>query len=188
MTLGCVNIGLVVSLVVHAAGAARSVFQNHHLEPNEGDLPPIAQQRVTTLVDDLDDTVPAEETVTFALDGTSYEIDLSAEHAAGMRDDLRTWVTHARRTSRGGRARRSPTPAGGRVTSVPRGGGARSPTGAGGRGPRLGPQQRAHRLDRSHTGRGQLARGRHITRTRYSPCCSAPWAVTSATPTRRGDW
>lgn len=28
----------------------------------------MAQQRVTTFVDDLDDTVPAEETVTFARD------------------------------------------------------------------------------------------------------------------------
>lgn len=53
--------------------------------------------------------MPAEEAVTFALDGTRYEIDLSASHAAAMRDDLGFWVTHARRTSSGGRARRSPT-------------------------------------------------------------------------------
>jgi len=90
----------------------------------------VTQQRVTTFVDDLDDTVPAEETVTFALDGTSYEIDLSAAHAATMRDDLRTWVTHARRTSSGGRARRSPTRAGGPVTSVLRTVADRAQTGA----------------------------------------------------------
>lgn len=81
----------------------------------------MAQQSVATFVDDLDDTVPAEETITFALDGTDYEIDLSTAHAATMRDDLRTWVTHARRTSSSsGRARRSPTPAGGRMTCAKR--------------------------------------------------------------------
>jgi len=66
----------------------------------------VAQQSTVAFVDDLDGTVPAEETVTFALDGTRYEIDLSAAHAATLREDLSTWVTHARRT--GGRTRRSP--------------------------------------------------------------------------------
>ena len=67
----------------------------------------MAQQTTTTLVDDLDDTVTAEETVSFGVDGTAYEIDLSAEHATALRADLATWVDHARRT--GGRSRRSPT-------------------------------------------------------------------------------
>ena len=44
----------------------------------------MAQQSTVAFVDDLDGTVPAEETVTFALDGTSYEIDLSAAHAATL--------------------------------------------------------------------------------------------------------
>lgn len=70
-----------------------------------GDPAPVATRQSTTYVDDLDDTVEAEETVTFALDGTSYEIDLSAEHAASFRDDVATWVEHARRTSGG---RKSP--------------------------------------------------------------------------------
>lgn len=52
------------------------------------------------LVDDLDGT-PAEETVTFGLDGVSYEIDLSAANAAKLHDELEKWVSVARRV--GGR-------------------------------------------------------------------------------------
>ena len=43
-------------------------------------------------------------TVQFSLDGTSYEIDLSADNAAKLREDVATWIGHARRTT----ARRSP--------------------------------------------------------------------------------
>ncbi len=67
----------------------------------------MAQQTTTTLVDDLDNTMTAQETISFALDGSAYEIDLSTTHATALRADLATWVDHARRT--GGRARRSPT-------------------------------------------------------------------------------
>lgn len=56
-------------------------------------------QRIV-LVDDFDGT-DAEETVQFALDGVSYEIDLSAEHAGGLRETLEAYVNAARRT--GGR-------------------------------------------------------------------------------------
>lgn len=38
-------------------------------------------------------------TVTFGLDGTTYEIDLSPGDAIALRGDLATWVSHARRTS-----------------------------------------------------------------------------------------
>ena len=61
------------------------------------------------LVDDLDGG-EAEETVSFALDGTSYEIDLSKQNAKALRDALATYVSSARRAggrrgrSRGGRA------------------------------------------------------------------------------------
>ncbi len=58
----------------------------------------MAQQTTITLVDDLDETLPAAETVRFGVDGTSYVIDLSAEHAAALREDVATWVSHARRT------------------------------------------------------------------------------------------
>lgn len=56
----------------------------------------------TVLVDDLGDG-DAAETITFALDGVEYEIDLSEGNAAQLRDDLATWVAHAR--SIGGRRR-----------------------------------------------------------------------------------
>ena len=60
----------------------------------------MAQQRKIELTDDLDGPdVPAVETVAFALDGASYEIDLSAANAARLREALATWVGHARRTS-----------------------------------------------------------------------------------------
>lgn len=62
----------------------------------------MARTTVITLIDDIDGT-KATETVTFALDGTTFEIDLSAENAARLRDDLRSWVSAGRRT--GGRRR-----------------------------------------------------------------------------------
>ncbi|YAL83734.1 histone-like nucleoid-structuring protein Lsr2 [Dermacoccaceae bacterium W4C1] len=60
----------------------------------------MAQKVIVQLEDDLDGT-PADETVTFALDGVSYEIDLTAANAATLRDSLATWIGHGRRT--GGR-------------------------------------------------------------------------------------
>jgi len=65
----------------------------------------MAQKVVVQLIDDLDGT-PAEdgETVTFALDGVTYEIDLHPENASKLRDSLADFVAGARRTS--GRAKR----------------------------------------------------------------------------------
>ena len=60
----------------------------------------MAQQVQVLLVDDIDGG-KAVETVSFALDGVSYEIDLSAKNAAKLRDALSTWVGSARRS--GGR-------------------------------------------------------------------------------------
>ncbi|HET7398894.1 MAG TPA: Lsr2 family protein [Intrasporangium sp.] len=74
----------------------------------------MAQRVEYILVDDLDGG-PAAETVTFALDGASYEIDLSDDNARQLRDDLSRWVGHARRTGGGGRR-----PAGGRRQSAKR--------------------------------------------------------------------
>lgn len=62
----------------------------------------MAQKVQVVLVDDLDGGA-ADETVSFALDGVSYEIDLSSANAAKLRDDLSSWVGHARRV--GGRSR-----------------------------------------------------------------------------------
>ena len=61
----------------------------------------MAQQVQVVLVDDLDGG-EAEETVSFALDGVSYEIDLNADNAARLREELAPWVGHARRV--GGRS------------------------------------------------------------------------------------
>lgn len=57
----------------------------------------MAQKVSVVLVDDLDGS-DAEETVTFSLDGTSYEIDLSAANAAKLRDAFAPYVGHARKT------------------------------------------------------------------------------------------
>lgn len=60
----------------------------------------MAQRVHVVLIDDLDQS-EAAETVAFALDGVSYEIDLSSGNADRMRDDLARWIGSARRT--GGR-------------------------------------------------------------------------------------
>ncbi|NUT49996.1 MAG: Lsr2 family protein [Saccharothrix sp.] len=64
----------------------------------------MAQKVFVQLVDDLDGT-PADdgETVTFALDGVVYEIDLRPDNATRLRDSLAGFVAAARRN--GGRTR-----------------------------------------------------------------------------------
>lgn len=62
----------------------------------------MARKVIVELVDDYDGTSPAEETVTLALDGVTYEIDLSAGNAEKLRDIVGGWAAHARRV--GGRA------------------------------------------------------------------------------------
>ena len=71
----------------------------------------MVQKHIVQLEDDIDGGVAAE-TVAFALDGTSYEIDLSAKNAGKLRDALATYVAHARRAGRSG----ARTAAGGRRT------------------------------------------------------------------------
>ncbi|WP_136518444.1 MULTISPECIES: histone-like nucleoid-structuring protein Lsr2 [Cellulomonas] len=61
----------------------------------------MAQKVQVLLVDDVDGGT-ADETVTFGLDGVTYEIDLTAENAAKLRDALAPWVGHGRRV--GGRS------------------------------------------------------------------------------------
>lgn len=61
----------------------------------------MAQRVQVLLVDDVDGST-ADETVLFGLDGVTYEIDLTAAHAAELREVFASWVGHARRT--GGRA------------------------------------------------------------------------------------
>ena len=55
------------------------------------------------LVDDLDGG-DADETVSFGLDGATYELDLSKQNAANLRKAISGFVQHGRRV--GGRAKR----------------------------------------------------------------------------------
>lgn len=52
------------------------------------------------MVDDLDPTHRADETVEFSIDGASYEIDLSTGNATKLRKALQPWVDAARRPQR----------------------------------------------------------------------------------------
>ncbi len=58
----------------------------------------MVQRRIVELVDDLDGGT-ADETVTFALDGRLYELDLSAANAAAMRKVLEPFISASRRQS-----------------------------------------------------------------------------------------
>ncbi len=64
----------------------------------------MAQKVLYVLTDDLDGS-EATETVTFALDGSNYEIDLSEANASRFRDAMAPYVAGSRRTAvRRGRA------------------------------------------------------------------------------------
>ena len=56
----------------------------------------MAREVIEKFVDDLDGSAAAE-TVSFALDGTSYEIDLSKKNATAFRKSLDRYVSAARR-------------------------------------------------------------------------------------------
>ena len=65
----------------------------------------MAQKVQVILVDDVDGG-EAEESVSFALDGVNYEIDLSSVNAESLREALAPWVGHARKIGgRSGRGR-----------------------------------------------------------------------------------
>jgi hypothetical protein len=62
----------------------------------------MARRIVHQLVDDIDGTVlevGEGETVLFSLDGSAFEIDLTAENAAALRDALARYVSAARSIS-----------------------------------------------------------------------------------------
>lgn len=65
----------------------------------------MARKTFVELIDDIDGS-KADETVTFSLDGVGYEIDLTAENAQKLRDELGQWISTARRVS-GRRSTRS---------------------------------------------------------------------------------
>jgi hypothetical protein len=67
----------------------------------------MAIRRIIVLEDDIDGSA-AEETVRFAIDGNSYEIDLHAAHAEELRATLNRYTSAGRRTAgRAGKPRKS---------------------------------------------------------------------------------
>jgi Lsr2 len=101
----------------------------------------MAQKVQVLLVDDLDGG-PADETVNFSLDGASYELDLSADNAAKLRESLSPYIGSSRRI--GGRAGGAA-----RATGRGRGAGRR----AGGRSAEIRSWAREQGLDVSERGR-----------------------------------
>ena len=71
----------------------------------------MAQKVQVLLVDDLDGS-EATETVSFGLDGLSYEIDLSSGNAGELRKELAHYVDHARKSNAPARRRRARSGAG----------------------------------------------------------------------------
>jgi len=63
----------------------------------------MAQKVTVSLVDDLSGS-QADETVSFGLDGKTYEIDLSSKNAEKLREALADYVAAARKPSGGRRA------------------------------------------------------------------------------------
>lgn len=69
----------------------------------------MAQKVLVQLVDDLDGTSSNDiSTVTFGLDGVTYEIDLNEDNANNLREHLAEYIASARRT--GGRVKRGGSP------------------------------------------------------------------------------
>lgn len=58
----------------------------------------MAQKVQVVLVDDIDGSA-ATETVSFSLDGASYEVDLNEAHASELRGAFGPWISAGRRTS-----------------------------------------------------------------------------------------
>ena len=73
----------------------------------------MARMVSVVITDDLDGS-PGAETVSFGLDGVSYEIDLAEPNRTRFADAVAPYITAGRRVSRGGR-RRSPGRPAGRV-------------------------------------------------------------------------
>ncbi|PKQ26915.1 MAG: hypothetical protein CVT64_00200 [Actinobacteria bacterium HGW-Actinobacteria-4] len=56
-------------------------------------------QKVHVVLEDDLDGGTASETVSFALDGVQYEIDVSDAHAAQLRDAFRPWISAGRKVT-----------------------------------------------------------------------------------------
>jgi hypothetical protein len=65
----------------------------------------MATKTFSIIIDDVTGA-EADETVTFAIDGVQYEIDLTTTNANLLRESLEKWRTHGRKIRRP----RQPTP------------------------------------------------------------------------------
>lgn len=79
----------------------------------------MAQKHVLELTDDLDGSA-ATETITFSIDGATYEIDLNDENATRFRNSLDAFVDNARKINRSRRpaAKRATTKTTAKTASV----------------------------------------------------------------------
>ncbi|GAB6904154.1 histone-like nucleoid-structuring protein Lsr2 [Kineosporia succinea] len=68
----------------------------------------MAQRTIVEFTDDLNGK-PAAETVTFAIDGKTYEIDVTEKNAAKLRQAFEPWANSARRLTKSGRTIRKVT-------------------------------------------------------------------------------
>src|SRR3954451_1950368 len=83
-----------------------------HLRQKQGMEPQMAQRTVVPLVDDIDGTQITDnqgETVTFGLDGATYEIDLTTKNARELREAVQVYIANGRRIG-GGRGRPAGSP------------------------------------------------------------------------------
>jgi Lsr2 len=71
----------------------------------------VATKTIVEWLDDIDGTAAAE-TVTFAIDGSRFEIDLSEQNAATLRAVMSGWISKSRRSghrrARGSRSASDP--------------------------------------------------------------------------------
>lgn len=67
----------------------------------------MAQKTQVVLTDDMDGS-EATQTLSFAFQGVSYEIDLNDDHASALEESFSDWIAAARKVSaaRGGKTRR----------------------------------------------------------------------------------
>jgi hypothetical protein len=65
----------------------------------------MATKTSVVLIDDLDGETPADTTVSFGLDGRSYEIDLADSNATEFRDALSKYVSAGRKSGSTSKAR-----------------------------------------------------------------------------------
>jgi hypothetical protein len=68
----------------------------------------VAQKTIVTMVCDIphDNEVDGTESVSFAFDGSAYEIDLCGAHSKEIREKLASFADYARRASAVNRGRR----------------------------------------------------------------------------------